>query len=232
MLFLSGEMDGQLESFKQFVNCLMVIDRKEVGKVRRLAVSEGLFVERESDCIRTRTATAMGPSDPVRVRQGAGAGIVSTRRRSGSSVTELCLREFWGYVRTKFSSVQEVLVVGRGQEHRILSEQTGLQRKDFPASEKLGTACADTWITAADRGKLVGGQWLGESFHTKVARAVDFTESEHDWRAPSWRVLSEDDKEATAVDTKIELGILTDTVGEAGDVDYLVGRMMSLLGQG
>jgi hypothetical protein len=67
-----GFRDGYMGSFKHFVNAVTLVERAELGRVRRLAVSEGLFV---------------------------GLGNTS------------CLRQFWEYVRVKFTGVEEVIVV-------------------------------------------------------------------------------------------------------------------------
>jgi len=76
-----GYRDGYQASFKHFVNAISLIEKRELGRVRRLAVHEALFLD------------------------------VGNGGRNNPTITATRLQEFWDVIRLKFASAQEVTVV-------------------------------------------------------------------------------------------------------------------------
>jgi hypothetical protein len=76
-----GYRAGYQASFKHFVNAIGLIEKHELGQVRRLAVHEGLFLD------------------------------VGNGGRNNPTITAIRLQEFWNDVRLKFAGMEEVIVV-------------------------------------------------------------------------------------------------------------------------
>lgn len=175
-----GDDSGETElakSWKNFLYVMMVGERRSMGRVRRLAVHEGLFVD--------YLAQGKGVEDSHWGRERSAACRASEFSR---------LKDFWGYVKTRFGSVEEVIFICRNVTDRLRSSRTRSWSNEFLGFEKNGV-----W----DMGKHAAGmchQLLDESFTDIVGRAAGVVQAEcedggedDEWLAPRWRVECEDD---------------------------------------
>ncbi len=141
------EKEGLNAGIKAFVNVAMMVVPSELKKVRRLAVSEGLFL-----------------------KEGMNKGGA-----------EMNLTYFWERVQRKFTGLEEILFVGKGEDPSVVLEEKDLMGEDGGevlmerlcyADDRLGLSC-----------------WEEERFEEKVERVVKGLEKESGWVAPKWRVL-------------------------------------------
>jgi hypothetical protein len=161
-----GPQAGYLAAFKHFITAMAVLDPSELLKVRKLAVHEDLFVQVR----RERGPFEWNPY----------------ASRSKDALIDRCIHDFWEQVRRKFKNVQEVLIIGPGMEDAILSTQP-----------HVDSACTTMELAMVpyERQKDAGRYHHHESLYSKVVRAVGRLEArESAWRAPSWRVLTFQDR--------------------------------------
>jgi len=144
-----------------------MVDRKELAKIRRLAVHVGLFVE---DC----------GSEVVEGSRSKSAASDSAEYRR--------LKDFWEYVRSKFYGVEEVLFVCAGGEDNVFSD---LHTKCTGVMEnKLD----EGYVQAITDGKDMSGL-CDETFQEKAERVLRTLQSQRvrgspdAWKVPRWCVV-------------------------------------------
>jgi hypothetical protein len=164
-----GGRPGGLAPFKHFLNATTVIDRKELAKVRRLAVHENLFLGR---CGGSRGNSAM--------------------------TFEMHLRTFWEVVREKFKGVVQVSVVVRKEQALIdwddveCKDQAVEVINDGDWNAKAGRDDQQLdGLDAKDRVPKNEPVWF-ETPYMRVLRSVKEMQDETGWVAPKWRVWNSD----------------------------------------
>lgn len=150
-----------------------MVDRKELGKVKKLAVHVGVFTD---SC----------DSQVVAGRKEKSAATSSAEFRR--------LRDFWEYMKTKFNALEEILFICAGGEEAALSNLEREWVDEMEQMEELEDGLA--WVVR-DGEKDLFGLAYGESFEEKANRAAMMVQkqgerdSQKGWLAPRWCVLEE-----------------------------------------
>ncbi|KAH6701952.1 hypothetical protein BKA61DRAFT_199926 [Leptodontidium sp. MPI-SDFR-AT-0119] len=181
-------LSGYNASFKNFTAIHTLAATTALKTVRRLAVSEDVFLEEEKKRWRRVELAGAGSrevevgSSRDRCEKGVGGGVVLGVGRGEGGIDGVTVRNlegFWDVVRRKFGGLEEVWILSAGMEGRVLDEEIdgGGWRLDrvFDGSDVGG-----------------GGDMTRKrrmSFEEKVERAVKILEDETGWAAPSWRIL-------------------------------------------
>lgn len=95
---------------------------------------------------------------------------------SSPTVTATCVREFWDYVRRKFGSVEEVVVL-------IIGNSDGSQREDATNS----TDGVSRYVLGRNDNMGIGSP--EERLVECLEIGLRFVEEKSGWKAPTWDVL-------------------------------------------
>jgi hypothetical protein len=182
-------VDGDfLLGFKNFLHCLMVVDRQELAKVKRLAVHIGLF------------------------NNDFGGGLMK-HGRPGSTAASLAefrrLKEFWDYVKTKFCGVEEVFFVCAGGEENIFSDQCKAPVDELEVQEEEEMGQCRVIRDGQKKTFIWDYTGLGERFETKLRRAAKAIQSQskgeglEEWTIPQWWVI-----DGTTEDEEVDINDL------------------------
>ena len=135
---------------------------------------------------------------------------------AGKGVTEMNLRKFWERVRSKFTGVEEVVFVERGED--ALGYFEGGVEGDWEVEEMRGICCA---------GGGIGVEcWEEERLEEKVERVMRGLESEKGWSAPRWEVLGH---RLESLDVRME-GLVIDKQVKKAREEALVAQMRDMFG--
>ncbi|KAH8663587.1 hypothetical protein BGZ60DRAFT_432727 [Tricladium varicosporioides] len=188
VMYFGEKGEGYMAAFRHFVSSICLIIPTELAKVRRLAVHEALFVG---------------------LRDG---------ERANFSVTGSCLRQFWEYVRTKFTGLEEVTFLCGEQG---VANDAGFQLQRQSPKEIPNTRCASlptppastpstpfastfnlpTWDHTPPQTKPLSPSLNQHAFFSNpyeeednLSWKIDFAvqnlfEEYPEWRVPSWRVV-------------------------------------------
>ncbi|XMA08534.1 hypothetical protein WAI453_001325 [Rhynchosporium graminicola] len=183
ILFLPSRA-GYNASFNNFTAIHTLTSPAALRGIRRLAVSEAVFLEEEKSRWR-RTQITLGTGADVDIESEKGDDVRGGRI---DGVTGKNLGIFWDVVMRKFTCVEEVWILGGGMEG-----QGQIPGEDI---ERCGGSDVSGSLESFDderEVRLLRKRRL--SFQVKVERAVRTLEEESGWIAPRWRIVGCQDEE-------------------------------------
>ncbi|KAH7360936.1 hypothetical protein BKA65DRAFT_591900 [Rhexocercosporidium sp. MPI-PUGE-AT-0058] len=170
-------LPGYNASFKNFTSIHTLADRSAMKQIRRLAVSEDVFLEEEKR--RWKRVKLADSKEVAGFGNGYGKGSVK------SSARGVVLKDGKGRGGIDVWGLDEVWILGAEMEGRVLKEtihgSEGRSNRVFDGSG-LGDG--------VDMGRK-----RKTSFEEKVERCVRVLEEATGWTAPEWRVLGCEDED-------------------------------------
>jgi hypothetical protein len=158
------------------------------------------------------------PSELAKVRVLAvseGLFLSAGQNKGGA---EMNLRCFWERVQRRFTGLEEVLFVGRGEDPSVALEERRCESEVQVEAQMEGLCYADD--------ELGFGCWEEERFEEKIERVVKDLEKESGWVAPQWRVLG---RQTESSDMRIA-GFVIELQKRKEKEDILVRKMREMFG--